>query len=216
MNRLGFFWARWRGDEAALMRLSAPLDSVMAELDGAHVALVGNARALATTNQGATIEAADLVIRLNAAPLPSPASHGTRTDWLAMSIPVSPVIIAARTPQRLIWVTPRRRRLPWAVAQSAGFALIPASLQTELATLLGARPTTGAMMIALLVRSRARKIDLWGFDFFASLSLSGTRKARDVPHDFAAEAAWVARLLVQDKRLQHHAMSDAVTGLAPG
>lgn len=202
MTRLGFWIARARGDERALLRLSPPPERLVAELSGRRVALVGNARSLAERTEGAEIDAADLVIRLNAAPLPSAASHGTRTDWMAMSVPVEAGVIAARAPRRLLWMTPKRKRLPWRIAGDPRFALAPAAWNARLAAEVGARPTTGLMMIDLLARSQAGAVRLHGFDFFASLSLSGGRTARDVPHDFAAERAWVERLVARDGRFR--------------
>ena len=200
MTRLGFLWAKVTGDEGPLMRLSADPGSLAAELAGRRVAVVGNARSLSERQEGAGIDGADLVIRLNAAPLPSPVSHGTRTDWMAMSVPVDEAVLAARDPRRVLWMTPKRRRLPWRIARRPGFALAPAEWNRRLAAELGARPTTGLMVIDLLARSGAREVRLHGFDFFASLSLSGGRAAKDVPHDFAAEKAWVERLSERDGR----------------
>lgn len=204
MNKLAFWIARWRNDDAALAQLSLPLSSLMDELRGCKVALVGNARALGEMTHGAEIDAADIVIRLNGAPMPQAASHGTRTDWLCMSIAVSADVIDARSPQRLIWVTPKRKRLPWAMAQDPRFAMLPADGQKTLMARLGSRPTTGMQMIDLLARSDAAQVDLWGFDFFASQSLSGGRAAKDVPHDFAAEAREVSALLARDTRFTRH------------
>jgi hypothetical protein len=61
-------------------------------------------------------------------------------------------------------------------------------------------PTTGLMMIDLLASSHATKITLYGFDFFASLSVSGRRTAAQVPHNFQAERAYVTALLARDSR----------------
>ena len=58
------------------------------------------------------------------------------------------------------------------------------------------------MLIDLLARSGAAEVALYGFDFFASLSLSGTRTAAQVPHDFAAERAFVTALIAQDPRFR--------------
>jgi len=199
---LGFFWAKATGDEGALLRLSAPPEALLEELDGRSVALVGNARSLSERQEGAEIDGAEIVIRLNAAPLPSPASHGTRTDWMAVSVPVEEAVISARKPRRVLWMTPRRKRLPWRIASRPGFVLAPREWNARLAGELGARPTTGLMAIDLLARSGARAVRLHGFDFFASLSLSGGRAAKDVPHDFAAERAWVERLVERDRRFR--------------
>ena len=78
--------------------------------------------------------------------------------------------------------------------------LAPAAWNARLAGEIGARPTTGLMAIDMVARSGAAGATLYGFDFFASLSLSGGRTARDVPHDFAAERAWVERLVARDPR----------------
>lgn len=202
MNRLAFTLAKLRQDEAALMRLSLPQARLLAELEGRSVALVGNARALAEGRQGAAIDAHDIVVRINRAPMPSPASHGARTDWLALGIPPAAADRARLRPARLLWMPWKRRRLDWAMAGAPGFYLHPRADIAALQARLGAKPTTGALVIDLLLRARLASLDLHGFDFFASNSLSGRRTAADVPHDFAAEAAWVAARAAADPRLR--------------
>lgn len=200
MTRLGFLLARLLSDEAGLARLSAPPAALMAELEGRDVALVGNARSLAEGRKGAAIDAAGLVIRLNRAPIPSPVSHGTRTDWLALSVPIGAETLAARAPARVLWMTRKRKRLPYALATRPGFYLNPRADWQDLSARLGAPPSTGLMAIDILARSPAASVTLYGFDFFASLSLSGRRTAAEVPHDFAREAAFVAGLARRDPR----------------
>jgi hypothetical protein len=202
MNALRFWLAKATGDETALSRLGAPEGVLLGELAGQHVALVGNARGLAEGSHGAAIDAADLVIRINAAPMPQARSHGTRTDWLGVSVAVAPALVAERAPRRLIWVTPRRKRLPYWMACDPRFALYSAARHAALSARLGSRPTTGLMLLDLAMASTAASVTLWGFDFFATQSLSGRRTAADVPHDFAAEAAHVAALAASDPRLR--------------
>lgn len=202
MNRLAFALARLRQDEAALMTLSLPQAALLAELDGRSVALVGNARALAQGRQGAAIDRHDVVMRMNRAPMPAPASHGTRTDWLALGIPPAAADRQRLSPSRVLWMPWKRRRLDWATARAPGFYLHPRADIAALQARLGAKPTTGALMIDLLLRSRLAALDLHGFDFFASNSLSGRRTAAEVPHDFGAEAKWVAGLVAADPRLR--------------
>ncbi|MCG6111073.1 MAG: glycosyltransferase family 29 protein [Paracoccus sp.] len=201
MNRLAFATARLMRRDAPLAALSVPQSALLADLSGQHVALIGNARALADQTHGAQIDAADRVIRINRAPMPDAASHGTRTDWLALATRLPDADRARLAPSRILWMSPKRKRLDWASASSDGFYLHPLADIDLLAGRLGAPPTTGAMMIDLLLRSDLASLTLYGFDFFASLSLSGRRAAADVPHDFAAEAAWVADLLQRDHRL---------------
>lgn len=204
MNALGFYLARALRREAPLVALSVPESDLMAELAGRRVALVGNARALADGSAGAEIDAHDLVIRINRAPMPAVASHGRCTDWLALAVRLSAAERARIAPRRILWMSHKRKRLGWSAARSPGFYLHPLADFAALARELGAPPTTGAMLIALLARSEAAAINLYGFDFFGSLSLSGRRRADQVPHDFAAERAWVADLIVRDTRFALH------------
>ena len=199
MTRLGFLLARTLRQEAPLAALSQPLP----DFTGLSVALVGNARSLASG--GAAIEAADLVIRINRAPMPSAASHGVRTDILALATSIPAADLARIKPGRIFWMSPKRKRLPWAVATSPGFHLHPLPEIARLAALLGAPPTTWLMMIDLLSHTPVARVDLWGFDFFASLSLSGRRTAAQVPHDFAAERAFVEALIARDPRFHLNA-----------
>ena len=199
MNRLGFYVARTLRNEAALATLGLPLAAVLNQLHG-NIALVGNAQSLSATAQGGAIDAADLVIRLNRAPMPDARSHGTRTDVLACATSLSATHLHQLNPKLLLWMSPKRKRLSWAMATQKGFALPPLDTYQRLKAHLNAPPTTGLMMIDLLAGSPATKIKLYGFDFFASLSLSGRRTAAQVPHNFQAERAFVSALFARDQR----------------
>lgn len=200
ISRLGFVLARLTGNEAALESLSLPIEVLMEELAGKSVALVGNATGLATKDQGVAIDSADLVIRINSAPIPDARSHGSRTDWIALSTPIPTATLQARAPHRILWMTRKRKRLSFALATRPGFYLNRRADVAALRDAIGGPPTTGLMMIDLLARSPASKVSLYGFDFFASLSLSGRRTAAQVPHDFAAERAFVEALIARDSR----------------
>lgn len=202
MTPLRFFVARTLRNEPMLATLSVPQPDLLAALTGKHVALVGNARALAETRHGAAIDAADLIIRINLAPMPSAESHGSRTDWLALAVRLKPAERVRLDPRRILWMSPKRKRLDWASASSPGFYLHPLEDYHALKEGLGAPPTTGAMMIDLLLRSDLASLTLYGFDFFASQSLSGRRTADQVPHDFSSEADWVTEMAEADPRLR--------------
>ncbi len=199
MTRLGFYLARLLRDEPALAGLGLNMAAVVSQMQG-DIALVGNAQSLGATDFGAAIDAADLVIRLNRAPMPDARSHGTRTDVLACATSLRAAHLHHLNPNLLLWMSPKRKRLSWAMASRTGFALPPLDSYLRLKAQLGAPPTTGLMMIDLLAQSPAAKITLYGFDFFASLSLSGRRTAAQVPHDFPAERAYVTALLARDRR----------------
>lgn len=201
LTRLDFIAARLLRNDSRISRMSIPQGNLLADLDGRHIALIGNARSLAQTTHGTAIDAADLVVRINRAPMPAATSHGTRTDWLALATRLPDADRTRLSPDRMLWMSPKRKRLDWQTASSAGFYLHPLPDYQALRDRLSAPPTTGAMMIDLLLRAPLASLTLYGFDFFASLSLSGRRSAADVPHDFDAEGAWVEDLLHQDHRL---------------
>ncbi len=173
-------------------------------LDGRSVALVGNAVSLGAKDFGAAIDASDIVIRCNRAPIISTRSHGTRTDWIATSIDIPEEVARRRGARLILWMTPRVKRLPlWLFRWPQVFMNTKAANQ-RLADKLGSRPSTGAMVIDILVRSNCRSVDLYGFDFFAGLSLSGVHTRESTPHDFGSEEVWVQQLLDTDKRFTLH------------
>lgn len=202
MNRLRFLLARSLRDDSALATLSVPQAELLAAPAGRDIALVGNARALSTQRHGAAIDAAGLVVRINRAPMPAPESHGTRTDWLALAVRLHDTDRNRLRPGRILWMSPKRKRLDWRTATSPGFYLHPLADYQALAAELGAPPSTGIMAIKLLLRAGPSRLTLYGFDFFASKSLSGSRDAAQVPHDFAAEAKWVRARAAADPRLR--------------
>lgn len=203
--------AKLRNDEDYLTRQACLLDGLNARFKGKRVAIIGNARALgevgAEKGYGAFIDASDIVIRLNSAPMPSFESHGRKTTMIAMSTPVAQTVLDQRVPEMVLWMTPKRKRLPRRLlALRDQFFLYPAASNAKLAKRLGGRPTTGAMAIDLVSQSDADKIDLFGFDFFSSLSLSGRREAHEVKHDFDSEAQYVHDLVKSDPRVTLHPM----------
>lgn len=204
MTPLRFLAARLMRNDEMLSALSVPQQQLLDDLKGRTVALVGNARSLASSTQGAEIDAHDLVVRINLAPMPYAESHGGRTDWLGLATRLRKADRDRITPGRILWMSHKRKRLDYDSARSQGFYLHPLADYAALKDALGAQPTTGAMLIELLLRSDLKRLDLYGFDFFASQSLSGSRSAEQVPHDFDAEAAWVEGLLATDPRLHLH------------
>lgn len=202
MNRLRFWLSRTLRDDAALGAMSVPQQELLRAAEGCDVALVGNARSLSEKGHGAAIDAAGLVVRINRAPIPSAASHGTRTDWLALAVRLPDQDRARLAPARILWMSPKRKRLDWRTARGPGFYLHPLGDYRRLMAELNAPPSTGIMAIELLLRAPLAGLTLYGFDFFTSLSLSGSRSARQVPHDFAAEARWVRARAKTDTRLR--------------
>jgi len=201
MNRFEFTLNKWFHGEGYLSSLSSPIDDLETDLSGKTVAIVGNARSMSEQDHGAEIDQADIVIRMHAAPQPSEKSHGSKTDWLALAMPVAEDLIIERAPSRLLWMAKKRKRLRYRFVDRHGFYLHAVPEWDRMRDQLHAPPTTGVMLIDLVARSKAAKINLYGFDFFASLSLSGRRRADQVPHDFAAEKGFVGQLVSVDSRV---------------
>lgn len=197
-------WGKITGNDQILARHSVRVLDKLTELKEKKVALVGNARSLTEQNYGHQIDDADIVVRINGAPIADSISHGTRTDWLAISVPITKQRLRELNPKLTIWMTPKRKNFPLHLSRSSSLAFYPKSSHIALSKALGSRPTTGAMAIDLIMFSDAKKLELFGFDFFSSRSLSGSRKKEDVPHDFAREKEWVAALAAADNRLILH------------
>jgi len=195
-----FNLARLFRSERKIAAMSCSRDELLGILQGKTVALVGNSRALAQTEFGEQIDHADVVIRINGAPMPSPKSHGSRTTWLALAISIDRPTEARIAADRILWMSHKRKRLPYRIATRSGFFLFNLANWAALKTNLGAPPSTGIMAISLLADSQASRIDLFGFDFFDTKSLSGRREAAQVPHDFAAEKDFVEALVTSDQR----------------
>lgn len=201
-RRLAFWAARSLRDEERLAQWSDAFEDLSLAALGLSVAVVGNARSLSQKSLGQEIDRHDIVLRINTAPMPNPRSHGTRTDWLASSIPVPMRRVAELNPSRVLWMTRKRKRLPYDLAKRSGFYLNPKAPVNQLADTLGAPPSTGAMVLELVRHLRFEQISVYGFDFFASLSNSGRRTAAQVPHDFIAERDHAVELFASDERFE--------------
>ncbi len=170
-------------------------------LNGRAVALVGNSRALFEHAYGSRIDAHDIVIRCNRAPIFHTRSHGARTDWIATSAEIPETLPAIKGVSYILWMSPRRDRLPLWLLRFPKLFVNPAENNHMLAAQIGARPSTGMMVIDLLVRSQCARIDLYGFDFFQSQSVSGNQTKSSTPHDFDGEEALVRAWADKDPRL---------------
>ncbi len=201
MNKISFYWSRIRKQEKRLLGLSTAQANLLETMRGKRIALVGNARSLSEKNYGAEIDAHDLIVRINRAPMPHRGSHGTRTDWLGVAVRMKAQDKVRFENARKLWMSHKRKRLDYETAISDGFYLHPLDDFGRLKAILGAPPTTGIMLIDLLARSEAKEIDLYGFDFFGSKSLSGRREAKNVPHDFDAERQFVESFVDCDPRI---------------
>lgn len=200
LSRLIFKARKALYGDSYLLNHSINEADLLSALEGKSVAIVGNARSLEKQAYGEDIDANDIVIRLNNAPILSRKSHGRRTDWMAVAKHISKNTLQVRKPKVLLWMPIHRRRLDWRMVNFSQFYLNNPDHNRSLKKELGASSSVGCMVINLVQRSNAKKISLYGFDFFASLSLSGNRTEEQVPHDFAAEKKMVEEIIERDRR----------------
>lgn len=178
-------------------------DEILLALEGKSVAVVGNARSLDVGNYGADIDAHDIVIRFNRVPIVSTRSHGQRTTWVATGVPISPQRMASLGATHVLWLSRYRRKIPSETAVIDRLYLHPAGEIDELAKRSGVdRPTTGLTAIDLLCSSAARKITLFGFDFYKSQSSSSHQTIEAAPHQFDREEVFVRSLIAKDARFE--------------
>jgi hypothetical protein len=172
-------------------------------VEGKSVSVVGNARSLGRSSLGAKIDANDIVVRFNRAPIISREANGYRTDWIATSMPLEPEFIEALNPQRILWMSRRRKKMSMGIATASRLYLHPKEDVLRLAAQTSVeRPSTGLMMIDLLARSRCRSVELYGFDFYKSQSLSGHQSIDTTPHAYDREEAYVMDLIATDSRFK--------------
>lgn len=172
-------------------------------LDGKSVSVVGNARSLGLTQSGPRIDANDIVVRFNLAPIISRASHGCRADWLATSVPLDPEFVENLGVQRLLWMSRYWRKMTTEMLRMECLYIHP---KDDVARLAGCaqveRPSTGLMFIDLLTQSPCKSVELYGFDFYRSQSFSGHQTADTAPHAFDREEAFVNDLITKDARFK--------------
>lgn len=132
------------------------------------VAVIGNAESILSKTDGAEIDAHDTVIRINMGHIVEPTSQGSKTDVLAFSLPIDPQWINSNfgSPE-LLWLSPKRRENTdyfESLGQEVGY--YPIELWKKLSAYLdGARPSSGLMVIDLIYKMKAARLDLYGFDF---------------------------------------------------
>ncbi|APE27887.1 glycosyltransferase family 29 protein [Aurantiacibacter gangjinensis] len=162
---------------------------------GKSVAIVGNASGLADKSHGSDIDRHDIVVRMNRGPILTAQSHGTKTDWLATSTYVSSGLPDGRDVSLILWMTPKTMQLPlWMLSPKRDIARYPKSMHKKLREKLGARPSTGMMIVDLVLNLGPYKLSLYGFDGFSTGSLSNIDPSQSHPHDFAAEARYLEKL----------------------
>ena len=201
-NLMYFHLSKFLFKEQYLIRFSLTEADLFQSLSNRSVSIVGNARSLNKNSFGSKIDKNDIIIRLNRSPISSESSHGIKTNWIATATSLSNELLNQRNPEVILWMTPKIRKLGLNLTNYSSFYLNRKKANNQLKEKIDARPSVGLMTIDLIQKSEASKIDIFGFDFFESLSNSGKRKAKQVPHDFNSEKKFVQKLINFDSRIK--------------
>lgn len=163
-------------------------------LNNKNVAVIGNAQSLFDRQDGALIDAADVVIRINRGHISEPKSQGTRTDVLALSADMNSALIEESfAPELIVWMSHKSKNFEISGAgQLDKTAFYPRRYYREDRRLLrGKRPSTGFMVIRLLLQNaNPKSVSLFGFDFGKTATFYN-EPGYESPHDYAAEHAYV-------------------------
>ena len=172
-----------------------------------RVALVGNAISLRDRPYGPDIDGHDVVIRINQGafvPL-FPESTGVKTDAIFITLngrAIEKLWMWARCKRKaktVVAMSPKKRKA-LGIDLSTLIPVYPEQWHRELHERLGARPSTGAMAVDLLIRSvdNPSSISVYGFDFWGSpTTYSGVAQA--APHDPRAEEDFVVAAVDKGK-----------------
>lgn len=176
-------------------------EALLGDIRNKTVAIVGNARSLASKDYGATIDGYDVVLRFNRVPIVSRRSHGYKTNWVATGIPVSQQRLNELGADRLLWLSSRRRKMNAETVAVKSLYVHPLREILSLEKRAGvSRATTGIAAIDLLSKSDLSKAMLFGFDFYRSQSSSSHQTVNTAPHAFDREEDFVRKLLRSDGR----------------
>lgn len=190
-------------------------NDLLKDLRGKRVAVVGNARALADARLGEDIDRHDIIIRFNRAPMPGRLSHGSKTDWMAVGLAVERDLVRSRGAGCVLWISPFRELLTLSMLLDRNMYIQPVEDYNRLTRILGKRPSSGLVMLDMLERSDCTSVDIYGFDFFRSLSLSGDVTKEMTSHNFDAEERFFEELSARDMRFRLVRPGTSNDSLAP-
>ena len=129
-------------------------------IKGKRVAIVGNSVSIFNSKYGKDIDNHDIVIRFNKGFPNNIESQGSKTDILMLACHLTDDEIKKYNPKYTI----RRLNIPY--YNFTCDYVFTDSFMREISQNLGARPSSGLMMIEFALKSEAKIIDVYGFTFF--------------------------------------------------
>jgi hypothetical protein len=169
-------------------------------LENKTIAVVGNASSLLEQEYSDQIDKADIVIRMNRFSKVR-AKIGTKTDVLALSLNLEEECILKMCqgePEFLFYMSDKRDDLNNYLERHAVF--YPDYDWNILNMVLGARPTTGCMVINFLYNFiNFKSVDVYGFDFLKTPNVITGVKHKG-SHDYKAEEKYIRTIAKSKKK----------------
>ena len=170
------------------------------------IAIIGNAQSLFEQELGNEIDSHDIVIRMNSGMIKEAKSQGNKTTIWARSFPLKEKEVNEEfNPKYVFWITPKLSVKPiYSISLHKKMFILPFSSWEELYKKLNQpRPTTGLSIIYFILEyCNAKKVNLYGFDFFETKSFYLEKIRMDTPHDFLKEKKFVSSLMKKYNHLQ--------------
>lgn len=144
------------------------IDDLQGYLKGKTVAIIGNSQSVLKAEHP-EIDGFDIVIRMNKGFPQGKEKHiGSRTDILAVAVPVGMMTIKEKfNPKYIVWINVNGANP--APGKAENLFIYPQKFWDDLYHALGDYPSTGCMVTDLILsrcNHNAKDVSLYGFDFW--------------------------------------------------
>lgn len=158
------------------------IEALQALVRGRRVAVIGNSQSLLRQRAGDDIDAHDVVVRINRAPVIEPSAQGTRIDvlFVASKQMSADMVREFFDPKLIVWASERRHFMPDYSSFEERLILYPLEWWEPLYRALDeTRPSTGLIALDFFSNhSECSSVSAYGFDFFESKTFYDHRKVR--------------------------------------
>lgn len=183
-------------DARAIARLKR-LDPL---INGARVAIIGNAQSLFDQRLGEEIDGHDVIVRMNHGVVRAPAHQGSRTEVLCVAAPMTKTcVVESFGGPVLIHTSAHREKIAWSVLYGyPELYFAPQGFWLALKRDLKGAPSTGLMAIELLSKFFSPgEVTLYGFDWMSTKTFYHDAVLARWGHDWNAEAKRVSGWLAE-------------------
>lgn len=156
------------------------------------IVIVGNAESVLHKERDVDGEYATIIRMNKGFPKGKERHIGSRTDVLALSMGLDVETIHRQyAPREIFWMTPKHHLMTDYIRRNA--TVYPLQRWWQLQARLGARPTTGCMLVDWVAAGEGYSVDLIGFDFFTTPTWYWAKR-RHIPHKPLNEKEYIKTL----------------------